>query len=66
MFDAKKLLDQFLGSQVPGTTGTVKEKAGGIAQLAKENPLATGAILAAVLGTKTGRKLAGNVATIGG
>lgn len=66
MFDAKKLLDQFLGSQVPGTTGTVKEKAGGIAQLAKDNPLATGAILAAVLGTKTGRKLAGNVATIGG
>lgn len=66
MFDAKKLLDQFLGSQVPGTTGTVKEKAGDIAQLARDNPLATGAILAAVLGTKTGRKLAGNVATIGG
>lgn len=66
MFDAKKLLDQFLGSQIPGLSGTVKERAGQAGQLAKDNKLATGAILAAVLGTKTGRQLAGNVATVGG
>ncbi|KGD99665.1 tellurite resistance TerB family protein [Rhizobium sp. YS-1r] len=65
MFDAKKLLDQFLGSQVPGLSGTVKDRAGQAGQLARDNPLATGAIVAALLGTKTGRKLAGNVATVG-
>jgi uncharacterized membrane protein YebE (DUF533 family) len=66
MFDAKKLLDQFLGSQIPGLSGTVRDRAGQAGQLAKDNKLATGAILAAVLGTKTGRQLAGNVATVGG
>ncbi|GEO85426.1 MULTISPECIES: tellurite resistance TerB family protein [Alphaproteobacteria] len=66
MFDAKKLLDQFLGAQVPGTTGTVKEKAGDAVQLAKDNPLATGAIVAMLLGTKTGRELAGGALKIGG
>lgn len=66
MFDAKKLLDQFLGSQVPGTTGSVKQKAGDAVQLAKDNPLATGAIAAVLLGTKTGRNLAGNALTLGG
>lgn len=66
MFDAKKLLDQFLGSQVPGLSGTVRDRAGQAGQLAKDNPLATGAIVAALLGTKTGRQLAGNVATVGG
>ncbi len=66
MFDAKKLLDQFLGAQVPGSTGTVKQKAGDAVQLAKDNPLATGAIAAVLLGTKTGRNLAGNALTLGG
>lgn len=66
MFDAKKLLDQFLGSQVPGTSGSVRDTAGDIIQLARDNKLATGAIAAALLGTKTGRKLTGNVATLGG
>lgn len=66
MFDAKKLLEQFLGSQIPGTSGSVRDKAGQVTDLAKKNPLATGAIAAAILGTKTGRKLAGNVATVGG
>ncbi|MGU3398681.1 tellurite resistance TerB family protein [Brucellaceae bacterium D45D] len=66
MFDAKKLLDQFLGAQMPGGAGSVRDRAGQAADLAKKNPLATGAIAAAVLGTKTGRKLAGNVATVGG
>src|SRR5690606_41154590 len=66
MFDAKKLLDQFLGSQVPGMSGSVRDKAGQAADLARANPWKTGAIAAALLGTKTGRKLAGNVATVGG
>lgn len=65
MFDAKKLLDQFLGSQIPGMSGSVRDKAGQATDLAKKNPLAMGAIAAAILGTKTGRKLAGNVATAG-
>lgn len=74
MFDAKKLLDQFLGPQaagqiagrIPGLSGRVGERAGQIGDLAKNNPLKTAGLVAAVLGTKTGRKLAGNVAAIGG
>lgn len=66
MFDAKKLLDQFLGSQVPGVSGKVGDRAGQLGDIAKNNPLKTAGLAAAILGTKTGRKLAGNVATIGG
>ncbi|MFA7415655.1 MAG: tellurite resistance TerB family protein [Rhizobium sp.] len=66
MFDAKKLLDQFLGAQVPGTTGSVRDKAGDAAKLAKDNPLATGAIVAVLLGTKTGRELTGSALKLGG
>ena len=66
MFDAKKLLDQFLGSQIPGLSGSVKDRAGQAGDLARNNPWKTGAVVAALLGTKTGRKLAGNVATVGG
>ncbi|ASY70510.1 tellurite resistance TerB family protein [Sinorhizobium fredii] len=66
MFDAKKLLDQFLGSQVPGAGGTVRGRADQVTQLAKDNPLATGAIAAVLLGTKSGRNLAGNAAVLGG
>lgn len=66
MFDAKKLLDQFLGSQVPGLGGSVRDRAGDAAQTARNNPLAAGAIAAALLGTKTGRGIAGNALAIGG
>ncbi len=66
MFDAKKLLDQFLGSQVPALGGSVRDRAGDAVQTAKNNPLATGAIAAALLGTKTGRGIAGNALAIGG
>lgn len=66
MFDAKKLLDQFLGSQVPGMSGSMRDRAGQFGDIAKNNPLKTAGIAAAILGTKTGRKLAGNVVTIGG
>ena len=66
MFDAKKLLDQFLGSQMPGAGGTVRGRADQVTKLAKDNPLATGAIAAVLLGTKSGRQLAGNAAVLGG
>lgn len=66
MIDPKKLLNDFLGSQVPGTGSTVREKAGGVAQLAKDNPLATGAIAAVLLGTGAGRSITGSALKLGG
>lgn len=66
MFDAKKLLDQFLGSQIPGAGGTVRERAGQATQLAKDNPLAAGALAAVLLGTGTGRQVAGSALKLGG
>ncbi|MGB3391142.1 MAG: tellurite resistance TerB family protein [Pseudaminobacter sp.] len=66
MFDPKKLLDDLLGSNVPGTQGTVRDKAGQAVQLAKDNPLATGAIAAVLLGTKTGRGMTGSALKLGG
>ena len=66
MFNLKQLLDQLLGSQVPGTEGTVRDKAGQAVQLAKDNPLATGAIAAVLLGTGTGRSLTGSALKLGG
>jgi uncharacterized membrane protein YebE (DUF533 family) len=66
MFDPKKLLDDLLGSKVPGTESTVREKADQVTQLAKDNPLATGAVLAILLGTGTGRELTGSALRLGG
>jgi uncharacterized membrane protein YebE (DUF533 family) len=72
MFDAKKLLDQFLGPQMGGKaggmlgSGGMLGKAGQLGDMAKNNPLKSAGIAAALLGTKTGRKLVGNVATVGG
>lgn len=66
MFDPKALLDQFLGSSVPGTQGTVRDKAAQTTQFARNNPLATGAIVAMLLGTKTGRSLGGSALKLGG
>lgn len=66
MLDPKKLLDDLLGTQVPGTESTVRDKAGQATQLARDNPLATGAIAAALLGTKAGRKFTGSALKLGG
>ncbi|WP_137157656.1 tellurite resistance TerB family protein [Rhizobium sp. FKL33] len=66
MFDAKKILDQFLGSNMPGVGGSVKDRAGQVTQMAKDNPLAAGAIAAVLLGTGTGRELTGSVLKLGG
>lgn len=67
MFDPKKLLDELLGSKVSGGgQGTVRDKAGNALDLARNNPLATGAIAAVLLGTGPGRKLAGSALKVGG
>lgn len=66
MFDAKKLLDQFLGAQVPGVGGTVRDKAGQATQMARDNPLAAGALAAVLLGTGTGREITGAALKFGG
>jgi uncharacterized membrane protein YebE (DUF533 family) len=66
MLDPKKLLDDLLGSKVPGTESTVREKADQATQLAKDNPLATGALVAVLLGTGPGRKVAKSALKLGG
>jgi uncharacterized membrane protein YebE (DUF533 family) len=66
MFDPKKLLDDLLGSQIPGTSGTVRDKAGQAVQMAKDNPLAAGALVAVLLGTGTGRQVTGTALKLGG
>ena len=66
MFDPKRLLDDLLGSKVPGTETTVRDKAGQAVQMARDNPLAAGAIAAVLLGTGPGRKLTGTAVKLGG
>lgn len=66
MFDPKKLLDDLLGSNIPGAGGTVRQKAGDAVQMAKDNPLAAGALAAVLLGTGTGRKMTGTAVKLGG
>lgn len=66
MLDPKKLLDDLLGSKIPGTESTVRDKAGQAAQLAKDNPLAAGALAGVLLGTKTGRSVTGSALKLGG
>ena len=66
MFDPKKLLDDLLGSQVPGTTGTVRDKAGQAVQMAQDKPLAAGAPAGELLGTGAGREATGAWGAPGG
>jgi len=66
MFDPKSLLNDLLGSNVPGTQGTVRDKAGQAMQMAKDNPLAAGALVAVLLGTGTGRAVTGSALKLGG
>lgn len=66
MLDPKKLLDDLLGSQIPGTESTVRDKAGQAVQLAKDNPLAAGALAAVLLGTGAGRQVTGAAVKLGG
>ena len=39
MLDAKKLLDDLLGSNIPGTGTSVRDTAGKATQMARDNPL---------------------------
>ena len=66
MIDPKKLLDDLLGSRIPGTESSVRETAVRAGDLAKENPIATGAIALALLGTGPGRAITGSALKIGG
>lgn len=66
MLDPKALLNDLLGSRLPGTEGTVRDKAGQAAQMARDNPLAAGALAGLLLGTGTGRKITGSALKIGG
>jgi uncharacterized membrane protein YebE (DUF533 family) len=66
MFDPKKLLNDLLGSQVPGTGASVRDGAGKAVQMAKDNPLAAGALVAVLLGTGSGRAITGSAVKIGG
>src|SRR5690606_31563897 len=62
----KKLLDDLLGSNIPGVGGTVRDRAGQAVQMARDNPLAAGALAAVLLGTGTGRQLTGTAVRLGG
>lgn len=66
MIDPKKILSDFLGSNIPGTQDSVQGTAQKGVQMAKDNPLATGAIAAVLLGTGFGRSLAGSAVKVGG
>ncbi|EFO32188.1 inner membrane protein YebE [Roseibium sp. TrichSKD4] len=78
MFDAKSLLDQFLGSQAGGQGSgqyTNRDQRGGSADLVSQGKdflssqgggLALGSLAGLMLGTKTGRKLGSKAVTYGG
>ena len=66
MVDPKALLNDLLGSNVPGTDKTVRDTAGQAVQMARDNPLAAGALAAVLLGTGTGRKITGSTLKLGG
>jgi uncharacterized membrane protein YebE (DUF533 family) len=66
MLDPKKILDDFLGSSIPGTGTSVRDTAGKATQMAKDNPLAAGALAAILLGTGTGREITGGALKLGG
>lgn len=66
MLDPKKLLDELLGARVPGTQSTVREKGSQATRLAKDNPIATSALAAILLGTGAGRAITGSALKLGG
>ncbi len=69
MFDPQKLLDQFMGSNADSQGGDAQPRSGGgIPDTFKGfgGGLAAGGLAGLLLGTKTGRKMAGSAAKIGG
>jgi uncharacterized membrane protein YebE (DUF533 family) len=51
---------------MPGTQGTVRDTVGQATDMAKNNKLATGALLAVLLGTSKGRSVTGTAVKVGG
>lgn len=66
MINPKRLLDEFLGAREPGGNSSTKAYADRVTGFARENPLAAGAIVAALLGTGTGRKMTKKALKLGG
>jgi uncharacterized membrane protein YebE (DUF533 family) len=66
MFDPKALLDQFLGSNVPGTQGSVRDKASQVDQLGQGQSACHGGDRRGASGNKTGRSLGGSALKLGG
>jgi uncharacterized membrane protein YebE (DUF533 family) len=66
MLEPRKLLDDLLQTNVPGTQSTIGDTAASATELARGNPLATAALAALLLGTGGGRALTGSVLKIGG
>jgi uncharacterized membrane protein YebE (DUF533 family) len=69
MFDAKKLLDQFLGGQQGNNQGSGQGNIGGFSPDTLKGlagGAAAGGLVAILLGSKGGRKLAGNAVQLGG
>lgn len=66
MLEPKKLLDDLLAARIPGFSGNIAGTAVEAGRLAKANPIATGAVAALLLGTRTGRSLARSALRIGG
>lgn len=78
MFDAKSLLNQFLGGNLSGRPfnpkaamggqglGNFGDLAKGLGNISGGQKLAAGGLLAMVLGSKKGRKMAGSLVTYGG
>ncbi len=70
MLDAKRLLDQFLGSGSGlgglASGGKQNDALGKVGDFARQNPLATGALAAILLGSGTGRKLGKSALKMGG
>ena len=66
MLEPRKLLDDLLQTNVPGTQSTIGDTAASATELARGNPLATAALAALLLGTGGRRALTGSVLKIGG
>ncbi|WP_027487859.1 tellurite resistance TerB family protein [Allorhizobium undicola] len=66
MFDARKLLDQFLAGQMQGSGASLRQKGEGALKMARNNPWKTGALLSVLLGSKTGRSVATGALKAGG
>lgn len=66
MLEPKKLLDDFLAAKISGFGGAIAETAAKTSHPVKTDPVATGAVAALLLGTRTGRQLAQTAVKIGG